>query len=79
MDNIQKNLKTYAENESYAQALSILQQQHFVIISGLPGVGKTTLARMMAYWLLGKKDFDEFCICIRKYLTKPMTSISLMP
>src|SRR5690606_14075832 len=31
----------------------------FIIIAGEPGVGKTTLAQVMSYYLLGDKDFEE--------------------
>lgn len=60
LEEIKNNLEKYAENESFSEAVEILRQKHFVVIAGLPGVGKTTLARMMIYYLLGKKEFDEF-------------------
>ncbi len=60
LKNIKENLKTYAENKSFSEAIKLLHKNHFVVISGLPGIGKTTLARMLVYKLLGEKDFKEF-------------------
>ena len=39
--------KIYVRNSSFDEALAILKQHHICIISGLPGIGKTTLARML--------------------------------
>lgn len=46
---IEEDLKVYARNQSYDEAVEKLEAQHILIISGTPGVGKTTLARMLAY------------------------------
>lgn len=56
---IRRNSKIYVQGDSFAEALSILEKNRFVIISGIPGIGKTTLARILTYHLLGKgfKDF----------------------
>ncbi|MGW2721007.1 nSTAND3 domain-containing NTPase [Streptomyces sp. NPDC001492] len=40
-------LRTYAENPSYARALSILEAGHVCVIAGLPGIGKTTLCHVL--------------------------------
>jgi len=48
VDEIDESLKTYAPNESYTRACDILEQQRVCIIAGLPGIGKTTLARVLA-------------------------------
>jgi DNA polymerase III delta prime subunit len=58
-DEITEVVKVYVQNDSFKEALEILQQHHVVLISGHPGVGKTTLARMLVYYLLSS-GFDEF-------------------
>lgn len=63
---IQEEVKTYVSNESFNQALNILKEHHYVIISGIPGIGKTTLARMLVYYLLANQ-YDEF-VCIEDNL-----------
>lgn len=41
-------LKVYVQNESFELALKMLQTDHMCLISGEPGIGKTTLAEMLA-------------------------------
>jgi len=53
-EKILNNIKLYVKNESLTKALSILKKFKFLIISGQPGVGKTTLASMLTYSLLAK-------------------------
>jgi hypothetical protein len=49
MEEISKRLKLYVQSDAYSEALTILDNEKFVIISGQPGVGKTTLAEMLVY------------------------------
>ena len=42
-----KAANLYVRNESFEEALKILSEQRVCIIAGLPGIGKTTLARML--------------------------------
>jgi hypothetical protein len=49
--------KLYVRNPSFDEALTILKQYHVCIISGLPGIGKTTLARMLLLYFYDRK-FD---------------------
>lgn len=57
-EEIGRDVATYVMNDSFNEAMSILLKNRFVIISGIPGIGKTTLARMLVYKLLGE-DYEE--------------------
>lgn len=59
LDVIKDNIKYYVENESINKALDIIKKEKYLIISGIPGIGKTTLARMLTYYLLAN-GYDEF-------------------
>jgi cell division FtsZ-interacting protein ZapD len=49
--------KIYVQNTSFEEALAILKKHRVCIISGLPGIGKTTLARMLLLYFY-KRKFD---------------------
>lgn len=51
--------KLYVENVSYYESLKILNQYNFVIITGIPGSGKTMLSRILVCNYLDN-GFDEF-------------------
>jgi len=55
---IERTLQVYVENESYARAVKILNERRWVIISGIPGIGKTTLARMLVASFMAQ-GFEE--------------------
>lgn len=42
-----ESVTTYAPNESYSRAREILEDHHAILISGIPGIGKTTLAHVL--------------------------------
>jgi energy-coupling factor transporter ATP-binding protein EcfA2 len=64
MKEIKETVRTFVMNPCFDKAMKILLENHYVILSGVPGVGKTTLARMMSYLLLSKKEpeyhYDQF-------------------
>jgi adenylate kinase family enzyme len=56
-EQIQKNAQLYVFTKSFNRAMEILKQHKILLITGIPGVGKTTLASMVAYKLLSE-DFQ---------------------
>lgn len=62
LEDIKNDIKTYVNNSSFTEAVRILKEHRYVIISGIPGIGKTTLAKMLAYEGLAR-GYEEF-ICI---------------
>ena len=59
MEKIRREVTTYVMNESFNDARKILSENRYVIISGIPGIGKTTLSRMLVNYLLGE-GYEEF-------------------
>lgn len=62
LQEIKETVKTYVMNPCFDEAMKVLKEHRYVIISGDPGIGKTSLARMLVYVLLSKKDanYDQF-------------------
>lgn len=62
LQEIKDTVKTYVMNPCFDEAMKVLKEHRYVIISGDPGIGKTSLARMLVYVLLSKKDanYDQF-------------------
>lgn len=49
VDRVRRALPLYVQTENYSRAMKILEESKFVIISGVPGIGKTTLADMLLF------------------------------
>ncbi|WP_167521346.1 restriction endonuclease [Microbispora triticiradicis] len=47
-DDIKQAALLYVPNDSYSRAQELLEKRHYCIIAGLPGIGKTTLARILS-------------------------------
>lgn len=72
LEKIRNDIRLYVENDSLNKALKILKDNHYVIISGIPGIGITTLARMLVYTMLAQ-GYEEFV-----YVTDDMDNAAKM-
>ena len=57
-EDIIEKIKVYVQNDSFNEASDILNQNKYVIISGTPGIGKTTLAEMLVFSFLSKPNHE---------------------
>ena len=55
-EEIKKRLRLFVKTPLFEKAKNKLAEKKFIVISGEPGVGKTTLAEMLCYEFIGK-DF----------------------
>lgn len=46
---IRRKLPVFVQNKAFPRAQLLLQEQRVVVISGVPGIGKTTLAEMLLF------------------------------
>jgi len=56
---IHSKVNIYVQNDSFPEASEILAKNHYVIISGIPGIGKTTLAEVLVFDALAR-GYEEF-------------------
>ena len=57
-EDIQETVRTYVMNDSFGDAMKKLIENRYVVISGEPGIGKSTLARILIMYLLSGKYID---------------------
>ncbi len=52
LERICLHAKYYVQNKSFQEALTILDKHHFLLIAGIPGIGKTMLAEMLCLYFI---------------------------
>ncbi|MBK9247178.1 MAG: restriction endonuclease [Ignavibacteria bacterium] len=50
--NIRSRIKLFVPSKTHERAVEMLNKYHFLMITGAPGIGKTTLASILTYQLL---------------------------
>ncbi|MFP3595757.1 restriction endonuclease [Chryseobacterium sp. SIMBA_029] len=53
-EKILKEITLYVPNKTHNDAVNVLNVNHFLLITGSPGIGKSTLANMLTYQLLAE-------------------------
>ena len=61
IDDIRSRCKYYVQNNSFFVALDMLKKLNYCIITGIPGIGKTTLAEILILHFLDK-DYEIYKI-----------------
>lgn len=51
--------EVYMSRDEYERMVGILKAKKNIILQGAPGVGKTYIARRLAFSMMGKKDVDR--------------------
>jgi hypothetical protein len=49
MDRIRRKLRLFVQSDAFPRAIRLLDDMRTVVISGVPGIGKTTLAEMLLF------------------------------
>lgn len=57
VENMRTRTRRYVQNPSFRRALDILEQRHYCVIAGIPGIGKTTLAEVLLVHYVDRHDF----------------------
>lgn len=53
-------IRIYVQNDSFLNALKVLEENNFVLITGISGIGKTTLGRHLVLYYLSSDESTEF-------------------
>ncbi|GAA4203261.1 hypothetical protein GCM10022289_19230 [Pedobacter jeongneungensis] len=58
-EKIKETVRLFVSNDSFGDGLKLIERHRYLLISGSPGIGKTTLARVISYHYLanGYEDF----------------------
>jgi hypothetical protein len=60
LERVRQRLSRYVPNPSFERAQAILDDSHFCIVAGIPGIGKTTLAEVLLTDLVDRQGFSAF-------------------
>jgi len=72
LQDISDKARLYVANESLNKAMEILQDYNYVIIAGIPGIGKTTLAKIVVLqFLRANYDFIDVSYDISEAYSTP--------
>ena len=72
LQNISDKARVYVANQSFNNALAILKEYNYVIIAGIPGIGKTILANMLVlHFLKSNYDFIDVSYDISEAYSMP--------
>ena len=60
LHDIRDKARLYVANQSFNEALDILKHHNYVVVAGIPGIGKTTLAKMLVlHYLRSNYEFVD--------------------
>jgi len=72
LQDISDKARVYVANQSFNNALKILKDHNYVIIAGIPGIGKTTLANMLVlHYLKANYDFIDISYDVSEAYSMP--------
>jgi hypothetical protein len=72
LQDITDKAQVYVANQSFSNALKILKKHNYVIIAGIPGIGKTTLANMLVlHYLKANYDFIDISYDVSEAYSVP--------
>ena len=60
LDRIRLRLSRYVPNPSFDRGKALLEDAHFCIVAGIPGIGKTTLAEVLLADLVDRQGFKAY-------------------